>query len=105
MYRDAPTSTSLVQHGVAPALRGRCPFCAEVTARPGILPGTPCDVCGGVFTEDQRFGERVVSEMGGAHARALRHRARHRDARRRPRRQRALLGLVANLVALVVFRL
>ncbi|MCB9602337.1 MAG: hypothetical protein H6722_17355 [Sandaracinus sp.] len=105
MYRDAPTSTSLVQHGVALALRGRCPFCAEVTAKPGILSGTPCDVCGGAFTEDERFGERVVSEMEALT------RERFGTVLATATLAAALagtvpfLGLVANLVALVVFRL
>lgn len=105
VYRDAPTSTSIVQHGIALALRGRCPFCAEVTARPGILSGTPCDVCGGAFTDDERFGERVVSEMEALT------RERFGTVLATATLAAALagtvpfLGLVANLVALIVFRL
>ncbi len=105
MYRHAPVSTSMVQHGVALALRGRCAFCAEVTERPGILSGTPCDVCGGAFTEDAAFGARVVSEMevltrerfGTVLATATLVAALAGTV--------PLLGLVANLVALIVFRL
>jgi hypothetical protein len=105
VYRDAPASRSLVQHGIALALRGRCPFCAEVTARPGILSGTPCDVCGGAFTEDQRFGERVVAEMealtgerfGTVLATAVLAAALAGTV--------PFLGLIANVVALIVFRL
>ncbi|MBX3249774.1 MAG: hypothetical protein KF901_21535 [Myxococcales bacterium] len=62
-YRTAPEPVELVSHGLALALRGRCPFCAEVTASPGILSGQPCDVCGGAFRDDDRFGERVIEEM------------------------------------------
>lgn len=64
-YRTAPEPAELVSHGLALALRGRCPFCAEVTASPGILSGHPCEVCGGAFRDDDRFGERVLAEMRG----------------------------------------
>ena len=57
-YRTAPTPPRVLEHGLALALRGRCPFCAEVTGSPGILSGAPCDVCGGAYPEDG-FGARV----------------------------------------------
>lgn len=50
-------------HSVALALRGRCPFCAEVTSAPGVLSSRPCAVCGGAF-ESPEFADRVLADMG-----------------------------------------
>ncbi len=61
-FREAPPSALIQQHGLALALRGRCPFCAEVTSSPGVLRSEPCDVCGGVFP-NQKFGETVQAEL------------------------------------------
>jgi len=60
-YRAA-LSPVVRAHALALALRGRCPFCAEVTRAPGILGGTPCPVCAGRF-EDEAFADRLLAEM------------------------------------------
>lgn len=48
-----------VEQGLALALAGRCPFCAEVSPRPGTVSGEPCVLCGGMV-EDRAFVERVL---------------------------------------------
>lgn len=49
-------------HGMALALRGRCPFCAEVTTAPSVLSGAPCTVCGGAF-DDPSFADFLLEDM------------------------------------------
>lgn len=54
----------MLEHGLALALVGRCPFCAEVTSRPGVLRSRPCDVCGGRLPPgEEGFGPRVMEEL------------------------------------------
>jgi hypothetical protein len=46
-------------HGLALALGGRCPLCAEIATDSGVLALRPCSICGGVFG-DASLADAVV---------------------------------------------
>lgn len=50
-----------VEHGLALALGGRCPSCAEISPDAGVLSLRPCVVCGGVFATPQ-IADALVDE-------------------------------------------
>ncbi|MCC6647502.1 MAG: hypothetical protein IT374_18260 [Polyangiaceae bacterium] len=52
----------LVEHGLALALGGRCPLCAELAADVGVLALRPCSTCGGTFATPE-LAERLVDEV------------------------------------------
>lgn len=53
-------SAAKTEHGLALALGGRCPLCAEVDARAGVLARDLCGHCGGALGDDAWLDDLVA---------------------------------------------
>lgn len=58
----ATVDASRIEHGLALALGGRCPLCAELADDVGVLARRPCSTCGGIFATVE-LAERVADEV------------------------------------------
>lgn len=54
--------TPRIEHGLALALGGRCPLCAELADDVGVLAQRPCSTCGGTFATPE-LAERLAAEV------------------------------------------
>ena len=50
-----------IEHGLALALGGRCPLCAELADDVGVLARRPCSTCGGTFATTE-LAARIADE-------------------------------------------